>query len=44
VMVGIEYRAVIEHDPRPITPGIVPMNLSTDQLVAIAKSPDLTVG
>jgi hypothetical protein len=43
VMVGIEYRAVIEHDPRPITPGTVPMNLTVDQLVAIANRPDLAI-
>jgi len=43
-VVRIHYDTVIEHDPRPITPGIVPMTLSMDQLVAIAKSPDLTVG
>ena len=43
-VVRIYYDTVIEKDPRPFTPGVLPMKLSMEQLLRIANTPELTIG
>jgi hypothetical protein len=43
-LVRITFETVYEKPPTDVAPGMLPLNLTMDQLAAIAKSPDLTIG